>query len=80
MVKPERVKLSNGHFYEESIAPIFKREVQSQVPINKDKMVFKLLFFRLMTSNTCLKVLSRNCIKIRKRRIQKKIRGGEKLN
>ena len=30
------------HFYVESVAPIFKVEVQSQVPIIKDKMV--LLF------------------------------------
>ena len=48
----------NHHFYVESVAPIFKTEVQSQIPINKDKMV--LLFFRLRTSKTCLKVLSRN--------------------
>ena len=33
-------------------------EVQSQIPINKDKMV--LLFFRLGTSKTCLNVLSRH--------------------
>ena len=50
------------HFYVESIAPIFKMEVQSQIPINKDKMV--LLFFRLRTRKTCLKVLSRNCIRL----------------
>ena len=50
------------HFYVESVAPIFKTEVQSQIPINKDKMV--LLFFRLRTSKTCLKVLSRNCIRL----------------
>ena len=47
-------------FYVESVAPFFKMEVQSQVPIDKDKMV--LLFFGLRTSKTCLKVLSRNCI------------------
>ena len=52
----------NHHFYVESVAPIFKMEVQSQVPNNKDKMV--LLFFRLRTSKTCLKVLSRNCIRL----------------
>ena len=52
----------NRHFYVESVAPIFKMEVQSQVPINKDKMV--LLFFRLRTSKTCLKVFSRNCIRL----------------
>ena len=50
------------NFYVESVAPIFKMEVQSQVPINKDKMVF--LFFRLRTRKTCLKVLSRNCIRL----------------
>ena len=52
----------NHHFYVESVAPIFKPVVQSQIPINKDKMV--LLFFRLRTSKTCLKVLSRNCIRL----------------
>ena len=52
----------NHHFYEESVAPIFEMEVQSQVPIKNDKMV--LLFFRLRTSRTCLKVLSRNCIRL----------------
>ena len=50
------------HFYVESVAPIFKKEVQSQFPINKGKMV--LLFFRLRTSETCLKVLSINCIRL----------------
>ena len=54
----------NHHFYVESVAPIFKMEVQSQIPINKDKMV--LLFFRLRTSKTYLKVLSRNCIRLLK--------------
>ena len=29
----------NHHFYVESEAPIFKMEVQSQVPNNKDEMV-----------------------------------------
>ena len=48
------------HFYVESVAPIFIMDVQSQIPINKDEMV--LLFFRLRTSKTWLKVLSRNCI------------------
>ena len=52
----------NHHFYVESVAPIFKREVQSQIPINKDKMV--LLIFRLGTSKTCLEVLLRNCIRL----------------
>ena len=33
----------NHKFYVESVAPIFKTEVQSQIPINKDKMVS--LFF-----------------------------------
>ena len=50
----------NHHFYVESVAPIFIMDVQSQIPINKDEMV--LLFFRLRTSKTWLKVLSRNCI------------------
>ena len=45
----------NNYFYVESVAPIFKLEVQSQLPVNKDKMV--LLFFRLGTCKTCLKVL-----------------------
>ena len=52
----------NHHFYVESVAPIFKMEVQSQIPIIKDKMV--LLFLRLRTSKTCEKVLSRNCIRL----------------
>ena len=52
----------NHHFCVESVAPISKMEVQSQVPIKDDKMV--LLFFRLRTSRTCLKVLSRNCISL----------------
>ena len=50
----------NHHFYVESVAPIFIMDVQSQIPINKDEMV--LLFFRLRTRKTWLKVLSRNCI------------------
>ena len=45
----------NHHFYVKSVAPIFQMEVQSHVPINKDKMV--VLFFRLKTSKTCPKVL-----------------------
>ena len=49
-------------FYIKSVAPIFKTEVQSQIPIKKDKMV--LLFFRLRTSKACLKVLSRNRIRL----------------
>ena len=52
----------NHHFYVESVAPIFKTEVQSQIPINKDKMV--VLFFRLRTGKTSLKVLSRYCIRL----------------
>ena len=52
----------NHHFNEESVAPIFIMEVQSQVPINKDEMV--LVFFRLRPSKICLKVLSRNCIRL----------------
>ena len=52
----------NHQFYVESVAPIFKKEVQSQIPINKDKMV--LLFFRLRTSKICLKVLLRNCLRL----------------
>ena len=52
----------NHHFYVESVAPIFKMEVLSQVPINKDNLV--LSFFRLRTSKRCLKVLSRNCIRL----------------
>ena len=51
----------NHNFYVESVAPVFKMEVQGQVPINMDKMV--LLFFRLRTSKSYLKVLSRNCKK-----------------
>ena len=50
----------NHHFYVESVAPIFITDVQSQIPSNKDEMV--LLFFRLRTSKTWLKVLSRSCI------------------
>ena len=42
----------NRHFYVDSVAPIFKMEVQSQVPINKDKMI--ILFFRLRTCKTCV--------------------------
>ena len=34
----------DSSYYVESVALIFKTEVQSQIPINKDKMV--LLFFR----------------------------------
>ena len=54
--------LKNHYFHVESVAPIFKMEVQSQVPISKDKMV--LFFFGLRTSKTCLKILSRNCIRL----------------
>ena len=47
----------NHDFYVESVAPIFIMEVQSQIPINKDEMV--LSFFRLRTSKSWLKVLSK---------------------
>ena len=50
------------HLYVESVAPVFKTEAQSKIPINKDKMF--LLFFRLRFCGTCLKVLSRNCIRL----------------
>ena len=43
----------NHHIYVESVAPIFKMEIQSRVPDYKDKMV--LLFFRLRPSKTCVK-------------------------
>ena len=50
------------HFYVESVAPIFKMEVQSHIPINKDK--WSSCFSDCQrTSKTCLKVLSRNCIR-----------------
>ena len=52
--------LKNHQFYVEYVAPIFKMEVLSQVPIDKDKIV--LLFFRLKTNKTRLNVMSRNCI------------------
>ena len=35
-----------NHFNVESVAPVFKMEVQSQVLINKDKMVLLLFFFQ----------------------------------
>ena len=37
----------NHHLYVESVAPTFKLEVQSQVPINKEKRF--LFIFRLRT-------------------------------